>query len=716
MSLTFGLSPLVLLALLLAAGGAAWWVYRITVPLLPVRIRIVLATLRFLALGTILFLLAEPLLRRVASRTELPVVAVLVDASASMALSPESGSDVDHSSAADTRLILDDLENRLTGAAVRWYAFGADLEESDPDSIRFGMGRTDMAGAMVDVQDRLLGEGLTGVILISDGRSNTGRNPLTVAERYPVPVHTIVVGDTVSHSDLQVRRILTNDLAYKGRELPFEATIRQEGFAGRTVSVALQEDGRTVDRASVTLPEADGATTVRLSATPFEVGLRRYSIVVNELEGELTARNNVASAVVQVLESERRVLIVSSGPSPDLSSLRGILEGEEDLVVETRVQKNPTEFYEGPLPDPDLFDLIVLAGYPGSGAAMSDVDRLARAAADGKALLFFLDRGTDQQALSRMGSALPATPVEIRNGFVEARVLPTSDGRRHPVLTPPEPPPVDPWSILPPLFVSDSRWTVSPDAQVMAVSEIRGIRLDDPVFVTRRRSGARSAAFLAQGYWRWGNLPGDLDRVADAWPATMERLVQWLVAPEDDRPVRVRPVSPSFEGGTVIEFTGQVYDEALVPVRDAAIEVDVTTPDGRNLPYTLGPVGEGRYAGSLGVLPEGTYSYAARGVRAEVELGRDSGSFSVGPLSVEFMDPGSDPALMRQVAVRSGGVAVDSGSSSSLVDSLARRGLLRPALRTAETSFRLWQRYPFLIMVLVLLTAEWFLRKRRGLV
>ncbi len=714
MSLTFGLSPLILLALIASAGAAAWWMYRRTVPLLPTGIRIGLGSLRFLALGTILFLLAEPLLRRAVERSEPPLLAILVDASASMGLPPaEDGS---RTAAQEAREAAEGLRARMGSAGIRWYGFGVTLAEIVPDSLRFDMGRTDMAGALSDVRDRMLADGLTGVILISDGRSNSGRNPVSLAERYPVPVHTIAVGDTVSRRDVQIRGLQTNDLAYKGRELPVEATIRHRGFGGRTVVATLQEDGITVDRATLRLPEADGATSVLLVTTPAAAGLKRYSISVSVLEGEITERNNVATAAVQVLESERRVLIVASGPSPDLSSLRGILDRDEDLSVDTRVQKSAATYYEGPLPDLESYDLLVLAGFPGSGASAADLDRLAGAAAGGTPILFVLERGTDQQALSRIGATLPAVPADVRSGFIEARVLPTSVGRMHPVLTPPVPSTVDPWSVFPPVQVSDSRWTVAPDADVLAVPEIRGIRLDDPVLVVRRRSGARSAAILATGAWRWSNLPEDLDRIADSWPSTVERLVQWLVAPEDDRPVRVRPVSTAFEGGSPIEFTGQLYDEALVPVPDGVIELDVTTPDGRTLPYTLGPEGGGRYAGSLGVLPEGTYTYAARGVRGEAELGRDAGSFSVESLSIEFMDPGSDPLLLRQMALRSGGVALDGSGAPSLADSLAERGLLRPSIRTIESSSRLWQRFPFLALVLVLLTAEWFLRKRRGLV
>jgi hypothetical protein len=718
MSLTFGLSPLLLVALMAVAGLAAWWMYRQTVPQLPAGIRIVLGAIRFGVLATILFLLAEPILRRAVDREQPPVFAVLVDASGSMALSPDEGGGAP--AADEARRVVEALERGLDGVDVRWFGFGAELTDlgaaPHSDSLRFAMGRTDIADALSTASQRLLGQGLTSVILVSDGRHNSGRNPLSVAERFPVPVHTVAVGDTLTRADVQVRSVETNDLAYRGRELPFRATIRHEGFGGQTVEVVLQEDGVAIDRATLTLPDGDGATPVELKAVPTEAGLRRYTVAVTVLDGELTGRNNSASVAVRVLESQRRILVLAAGPSPDLASLRTLLERDPDLAVETRVQKSASEFYEGPLPDLDPYDLLVLVGYPGRGASPDDVDRIAAAAGQGTPIFFALDRRTDQQALSRMAAVLPANPETVRPGFTEARVLPTAEGRRHPVLTAEVPAAADPWSVVPPLLVPDSRFAATPDAQVLAVPEIRGIGLDDPVLVTRRRSGMRSAALLATGFWRWSNLPDDLDSFSDAWPGTVERLVQWLVAPEDDRPVRVRPVSESFEGGTEVEFTGQVYDEALVPVPDGTIELRVTTPDGRTLPYTLRPVGAGRYAGSLGVLPEGTYAYAARGLRDDVELGEDSGTFAVGPLSVEFMDPGSDPAVLRQVSARSGGVAVDASGAASLVDSLDRRGLLRPSVRTAEVTFRLWQRFPFLVLVLVLLTLEWFLRKRRGLV
>ena len=98
-------------------------------------------------------------------------------------------------------------------------------------------------------------------------------------------------------------------------------------------------------------------------------------------------------------------------------------------------------------------------------------------------------------------------------------------------------------------------------------------------------------------------------------------------------------------------------------------------------------LGNGRYAADLGVRPPGTYTFTAAATSGGAALGDDRGSFGVGRLAAEFREPGADPALMRQLATRSGGLVVGLDTLGAFVAGLRDRGDLadRPLVREDET-------------------------------
>lgn len=721
-----------------AAGGLTYWTYRETVPALDAPRRWLLAGLRFGALALICFLLFEPVARQILETERPPVLAVLVDDSESLQVTSQptaangeaEGESDGESRAAAARQAVDAVIQSLSGGRLpgerRLFAFSQDLaplstpDESDEtvlDSLSFAGGRTDIASALQRVQDELQDQNLRGVALVSDGQYNTGRNPLYVADRYPVPIHTVTVGDTTRQRDVQVRRVTTNDIAYVDTELPVQVRLRSEQAGGETVTVRLRTDGATVDSREVQLPDGTAEVPVDLAFTPPETGLQRLSVEVSEISGEATPRNNRQSVSVRVLESKRTVLLLAAAPSPNFAAVRRVLERDADTEVTTRVPQPGGRFLEGPLPD-DLssFDVIVCAGFPSPAVPGSVVDRVAAAAEEGRPMLFLLDRQTDLAAWrDAFGTALPVSVERIRSGFNDAAFRPAEERRQHPVLQI-EDAPLDLFPPLPPLRISNTRFAATPDATVLARPTVRDVALDDPLLVVRTRAGQRTAALLGTGTWRWANLPSDLAAAEPLWPGLLSNLVRWAATRQDDRPVRVRPVEPTFDGGERVEFTGQVYDESLTPVEDASVEVTITAPDSTQYPYTMEPAGNGRYVLDVGVLPEGTYTYTASADQEGTDLGRDRGQFSVGTLALEYKETRANPALMRQIAARSGGESVTSDGTSGLVDRLAASGSFETTVVQETQEAKLWTTSLFLAAILALLAAEWTLRKRFGLV
>ncbi|MEM1125626.1 MAG: hypothetical protein AAGI71_03170 [Bacteroidota bacterium] len=715
MSLSFGLNPWLLALCVLLAAGLTAWMYRTTVPPLPLGRRALLMGLRTAALTLVLFLLFEPLLTRITTQTQPAVLAVLVDDSQSLTL--RTGDDSLATAHTETvQALLADVQQRQSPEAVQLFRFGANTAPlPTPDSLGFDDVRTDIGAALAFVQDALRNDNLGGVLLISDGRYNTGRNPLYVAERFPVPIYTATVGDTTSRRDLLIQRITSNDLAYVNTEVPVEVTLRAVEGAGESVTLSLLDEGTILGTANAQLPTGTGEVTIPLTFVPDAEGLQRLTVSATRLDGEATYRNNASAFTVRVLESKRRLLLLAAAPSPDVAALRRLLQTDPNTEVTARVQRSSGQFYEGTFPDPSTFDAIILAGYPGRTAEASQIRQVAEAAAEGTPLLFVLNQQTDLRLTSEyLADVLPATPDRVRSSFLEASFVPTSAGTRHPVLDLPDVRTTD-LRRLPPLLYNESRWIVSPDARVLAQVQIRGVQLDDPLLVIRRRGTARSAALLGAGTWRWQNLPDDLSSVGSFWPVTLANMVQWITTPEDTRRVRVDPTTDLFPGGTPVELTGQVYDESLNPISDAVLDVTVTAPDGAQYAYQMDGQGTGRYRLDAGVLPEGTYQYRAQAQRDGESLGTDQGRFAVGALNIEFRETRADAALMRQIAQRSAGQPVALTEIATLSDELASSGNFDPLVLEDTREVPLWHRYGFLIAILVLLTLEWFFRKRSGM-
>ena len=714
MALSFSLNPWLLVVCAVVAAALTYWTYRRTVPRVSTARLAVLQGLRFAALFIVLFLLFEPIWRQFLRDERPPVLAVLVDDSQSLGLEAESeGQPLDL--AATMRQTVGTLPP--VDGQTRLFAFGSDVRALDAaDSLHFGGARTNIAQALDYVRDALQDQNLRGVLLISDGQYNTGRNPLYQAERYPVPIHTVAVGDTLRRRDLQIRRVTTNDIAYVEAELPVQIGLRAEGFSGEQVIVSLFRSGQLLGSSSVRLPEGTAEVPVDLTYTPSEEGLQQLSVTVTQLPGEVTYRNNSESFAVRVLKNKQRILLLAAAPSPDLATVRQLLQQDGNTEIVSFVQKGPRAFYEGAfratLTD---FDLMVLVGFPGRGADAAALQRVARAATDGTPLLFLLTRQTDLAAVrNALADVLPVSPQRNRTGFDEASFVATPRGEQHPILEIPQRP--TSFGGLPPLLYNQSRWQASPDARVLATIDMRGVQLDDPLLVIRRRTGSRSAALLGSGTWRWKNLPDDLDAYATFWPALFDNLTQWLTTPEDDRRVRVVPVQEIFGGGEAIQFTGQVYDESLNPVGDASVTMEVTAPDGARYPYTMEAVGNGRYVLDVGTLPEGTYSYEASGTRNDVTLGTDNGSFAVGALTLEFKETRANAALLRQIAQRSGGQFFTPTALGTLPGALASDGTFTPVRFEEARETELWHLPIFFIIVVLLLTTEWVLRKRSGMV
>ncbi len=162
-----------------------------------------------------------------------------------------------------------------------------------------------------------------------------------------------------------------------------------------------------------------------------------------------------------------------------------------------------------------------------------------------------------------------------------------------------------------------------------------------PALVTQRFGRGRSAALLIGDFWRWNmrrqsDLESDLEK---SWRQT----VRWLVADVPRRvEAEVRPQDDSEIGEVTVDV--RVRDAEYLPLDNAQVAIEVTTPDGKKLSLDAEPIDEEAGAYRASHVPRLPGSYRAtidvkrRTVRRSVNAKR-VGSPSRPPMSSKPCSP-----------------------------------------------------------------------------
>jgi hypothetical protein len=171
-------------------------------------------------------------------------------------------------------------------------------------------------------------------------------------------------------------------------------------------------------------------------------------------------------------------------------------------------------------------------------------------------------------------------------------------------------------------------------------------------------------------------------------------------------------------GGEPVRFFATLQDSAFHPLAGAEVGGEIRDPSGRARPVRFSAGGApgaqpavGSYVAVLEGLPPARYRLSARATRGGRELGRAGCEFAVDRWSLELARSLPDSATLAAVAAAAGGRVAEAAGAEAWARALPAQALARGHI----VSRRLWESPLPYGVVLVLLSAEWVWRRRRGL-
>ena len=182
--------------------------------------------------------------------------------------------------------------------------------------------------------------------------------------------------------------------------------------------------------------------------------------------------------------------------------------------------------------------------------------------------------------------------------------------------------------------------------------------------------------------------------------------------------MQIRPI-PISRPGEKIGIKLRVLKDDFTPTRQAAVQLRVIGPEGEpSLVQTTADTEEGEYTSEYTPTREGSYRVEAEASLAGKTLGKDSASFSVAFPYGETDDGRPRPELLKQIAAASQGeyIPIKEWNEKTLDRIAAKLESHAPSQIIEQRQTQLWSTlWPFAI-ILALLSVEWWMRRKWGLI
>jgi hypothetical protein len=744
LSLQLDSGNILLLVAALAAGiSLSIWTYRRTVPKTSNSKRRLLIALRSLGIAIVIFTVFQPVLSLTRSNELLPEIAVALDRSRSMQL-PQSGDDVSASNSRRDAMVKS--INSVLGAELlsdkKPALFSFD-EKTDPftyplDSLKATGTTTDISSVFSTISERTKEKNFGAVVLYSDGSFTAGANPIYAAEKLGVPIYAVGLGDSTERRDAALTDLFTSEVATVGAPQPVDVNVRITGISqGEKVRITLTSDEGVVGEEDIIVRDGQNDYTVSFQYKPKKEGTQKLTAKATGLSGETTEKNNLRISYVRVLKNTFRIVLFAGAPSSDVSFIRNFFSGRKEIELNTYIGRQGAEFYEGKIHAEKISgaDLVILIGYPIAETTPEQMNYLKRLLiTESRSMLFIPSRQVDYAKLKDIDDALPFSLANQRISTNEIKVSAalntskTDDPIMRSGLARDEE--ATNWEMLAPLIKTETSFAAKPEAEVLAEASIQGVKLGQPLILSRRLGRSRQVALTGYGLWQWKltsfgrekayrslSRTKDTSNSQSALDIFLGNATRWLVTRDDEKRVRIAPTRKLYEAGERIEFTGQVYDESFLPVDGAVVSTKIS---GSSLPtpldVTLEPLVGGRYAVRLPQgLPAGDYVYSGEAKKDGKSLGSDGGRFNVGEYSAEFAEPRMRSDVLRALAEKTGGKFYTPATASSMLSDIKANPRFRAKILEEKTDYEARNAWQLLVVAVCLFAAEWFIRKRVGM-
>jgi len=651
-----------------------------------------LFAVRTVAVFILSFLLLAPLVKSVSKHLQKPLILILQDNSSSVKQFPSKNFQpkpfIEQ---------LHQLKNTLgEDYEVQEFNFGKNLANGFSDALNGK--QTNISGAFQALNNRFGNQNIGAVILASDGLYNRGSSPIQIASALKTNIYTVALGDTIPKRDILIDHVDYNKTAFLGNDFMAEVFVEARQTKGKNLELRVAEDGKQVLSQQITVPENDFKKSISVKLNAAKKGIRKYQISLLPVADEISTANNSETIYVEVVDNQKKILILYDAPHPDVAAMRQSLQNNQNYVVKASLW---SDFDLSKLND---FSLLILEQLPNNRINLQPL--LTQAERFKLSTWYLLGAETNVSQFNALQKTvgISSSNQNMQEVFAAPDASFTafilSDSARTKI------------SNFPPLLAPFGNYSFGATTSNLLKQKIGTVSTSYPLLAFAEENGRRTAVLTGEGLWKWRLNEFQQFGNHHAVDELLSQSVQYLSVKNNQKRFNVSPAKTVFDEDENVNLHAELYNQAFELVNQPDVSITIKNKAGKTYSYQFSR-NSSAYQLDAGSLPAGEYIF-----EAQTKLGNEnfkaSGHFSIKALVAEAAQSTADHQLLYSLAKQNGGAMIFPEQLKQLPD-LIRKNQNIKTIAYQDNSYRelIDEKWIF-ALILMLLSLEWFFRRRNG--
>ena len=662
------------------------------------RAAIVMSVLRGVSVTLISILLLAPMLKLSVRESDKPLLIFAIDNSESMASTQDSTF-----YRSDFQVKMDKLIHDFGDKyEIKTYLIGETnkiASDNEPFKADFTDKATNISSLFEEVDNLYANHNVGAMVLVSDGIYNSGSNPQYQAEKLKFPIHTVATGDTTIQTDALIADIIHNRQTFIGNYFPVEIKVAANHLAGKQAILNIYENENVVFTKNIDIRGNQHFETVKTTMEAQKKGLQKYRVTLTRLDGEITYKNNESSFFIEVVDSRERIAIVYAAPHPDVAAIKQAVETSDKYEVETfsadGFNKNPNDY--------SLFILHQLPSQTNVGGNL-----LSKIRQNGIPALYIIGKQTNLTAFNQFGAGLSINASqrgqtlfnESMPYFNDNFLAFTFSEEARQML-----------KNYTPLVTYFGNYQTAVGTNVFMLQKINNVESNYPLISFYEHDQTRTGVIAGTDIWRWRMQNYLRTQNFDAFDEIINKIALYLSVKGDRSYFRVH-CAELFNENTPVELSAEVYNESYELVNTPDVRFKLTDASGKEF-NSLFSKQNNSYSLNLGKLPVGDYQWVAT-TSTGTGTYTKSGHFTVQEVLLESMSLVANHDLLRTISQQSQGRFFTIDQLEQVEKAIKDNDTIKPVVTYNKKYSPLLNSWIYLVIIVLLLGIEWFMRKWGG--